>query len=174
MSSWVVHKFGGTSRNAERYRQVAAILRARGEKGCGRLGDAQSDRRFDRTRGPCQSALSRVRDALKTRHIEAVEDLLRSNIGNRVSMLDSDFKDIKEGQRCLPRPKLFRPDAGARRGAWKLVGAIAEPYLNATGIASSWLDAHASHGPARRHQGRTDWARCLGLSPGSGTEDGLM
>src|ERR1051326_468222 len=103
-TSWVVHKFGGTSlSNAERYRNVAAIMREQpGQRkavvvsamhkvtdGLIELADLAKARE--------NAYLSRA-EALKARHVEAIEALFPPNGAGKqfVDRLEADFKDIME------------------------------------------------------------------------------
>jgi bifunctional aspartokinase / homoserine dehydrogenase 1 len=151
-STWVVHKFGGTSlANAERYRQVAAILLAQeGEKkavvvsAMHKVTDALIEL-VDLAKARDDGYLARA-DALKTRHMEAVEDLLP--LERRQScfdVLESDFQDIKEVLRGVYLGRNYSDrtlELVAGHGElWS--AQLLNTYLNATGIASSWLDARS-------------------------------
>src|SRR5437016_2279607 len=98
-SQWVVHKFGGTSlANAERYRNVATIMR-------GQTGDRKAvvvSAMHKVTDGLIELAdLAKARDdtylaraeSLKRRHVEAIEALLpRNGAGEQfLDALQADF-----------------------------------------------------------------------------------
>ena len=102
-ASWVVHKFGGTSlADAERYRNVAAIMRAQeGSKkaiivsAMSKVTDALIEL-VDLAKVRDDAYISRA-DALKQRQVDAVTSLLSgSSQGQLLDVLESDFKDIKE------------------------------------------------------------------------------
>ena len=79
---WVVHKFGGTSlADAERYRNVAAIMRAQeGERkavivsAMHKVTDGLIEL-VDLAKARNEAYLERA-DALKARHVDAIETLL--------------------------------------------------------------------------------------------------
>lgn len=180
-SPWVVHKFGGTSlATAERYRQVAAIMRAQeGEKkavvvsAMHRVTDALIEL-VDLAKARDDAYLARA-DALKMRHVEAVEDLLP--LEHRQScfdVLESDFKDIKEVLRGVYLSRTYSDRTQELiAGHGELWSAqLLNAHLNATGTASSWLDArtlltvepgdtNASVDWARSESQATDWLKEL-------------
>ena len=149
-SPWVVHKFGGTSvANAERYRQVAAIMRAQeGERkavivsAMHKVTDALIELvDFAKTRDDAYLARA---DALKARHVEAVEALLPVELRQQFfDVLESDFKDIKEVLRGVYLSRTYSDRTlELIAGHGELWSAqLLNAHLNATGIASSWLDA---------------------------------
>ncbi len=149
-SAWNVHKFGGTSlATAERYRQVAGILRVEeGEKkavvvsAMHKVTDGLIEL-ADLAKARDDSYLARA-DALRARHVETIEALLpleqRSTL---LDVLESDCKDIKEVLRgvylsrtCSDRTLELIAGHGELWSAQLL-----NAHLNATGVASSWLDA---------------------------------
>ena len=145
---WVVHKFGGTSlANAGRYRQVAAILRAEeGKKkavivsAMHKVTDALIELvELAKTRD--DAYLARV-DALRSRHVEAVEALLPLE-QQFLDVVESDFKDIKEVLRGVYLSRTYSDrtlDLIAGHGElWS--AQLLNAHLNASGITSSWLDA---------------------------------
>jgi aspartokinase/homoserine dehydrogenase 1 len=149
-SPWVVHKFGGTSlANAERYRQVAAIMCAQeGEKkavvvsAMHKVTDALIEL-ADLAKARDDAYLARV-DALKARHFGAVEALLPADIRQQLfDVLESDFKDIKEVLRGVYLSRTYSDrtlDLIAGHGElWS--AQLLNAHLNAMGIASNWLDA---------------------------------
>jgi aspartokinase/homoserine dehydrogenase 1 len=149
-AAWVVHKFGGTSlASAERFRQVAAILRAEeGKKkavivsAMHKVTDALIEL-ADLAKMRDDAYLARA-DALKTRHVETVEALLP--VDQRQSLLDvleSDFKDIKEVLRGVYLSRTYSDRTlELIAGHGELWSAqLLNAHLTATGIASSWLDA---------------------------------
>jgi aspartokinase/homoserine dehydrogenase 1 len=149
-SPWFVHKFGGTSvANAERYRQVADVMRAQeGEKkavvvsAMSKVTDSLIEL-ADLARARDDSYLARA-EALKTRHVETIEDLLP--LESRQPLLDvleSDFKDIKEVLRGVYLSRTYSDRTlELIAGHGELWSAqLLNAYLNATGIASTWLDA---------------------------------
>ena len=93
-STWVVHKFGGTSlADAKRYRQVAAILR-------GEVKDRKKAIVVSAMHGVTDALIELVglaktgkevylscADALKARHVAAIESLLRLKGGSPLSTL---------------------------------------------------------------------------------------
>ncbi|MEP6685166.1 MAG: bifunctional aspartate kinase/homoserine dehydrogenase I [Verrucomicrobiota bacterium] len=149
-SQWVVHKFGGTSlANAERYRQVATILRAEegGKKAVvvsamSQVTDALIEL-VDLAKARNDTYLARA-DALKARHVEAVEALLP--LEQRQPLFDgleADFKDIKEVLRGVYLSRTYSDRTlELIAGHGELWSAqLLNSHLNTTGIASSWLDA---------------------------------
>ena len=99
--AWVVHKFGGTSlANAERYRQVAAIMGA--EEGARKVVIVSAMHKVTdtlialadlaRTRDSAHLAST---DALKARHVETVKALLPLE-EKFLEVLESDFRDVKK------------------------------------------------------------------------------
>src|SRR5436190_8396471 len=150
---WVVHKFGGTSlANAERYQNVAAIMR-------GQPGDRKAvvvSAMHKVTDGLIELAdLAKARDdtylaraeALEARHIEAIEALLKRN-GTRKQFLDrleADFKDIKEVLRGVYLSRTYSDRTleliSGHGEIWS--AQLLDAHLNANGISSSWLDARA-------------------------------
>ena len=149
-SDWVVHKFGGTSvGDAKGYRQVAMILR--GEKdekkaivvsAMGRVTDALIELvDLAKTRN---NAYLCYADALKARHVDVIETLLPSE--RRQSLIDaleSDFKDIKDVLRGVYLSRTYSDRVlEFISGYGELWSAqLLNAHLNATGVASSWLDA---------------------------------
>ena len=102
-SHWVIHKFGGTSvADADGYRQVAAILRdGKDEKKA--IVVSAMDRVTDALIELVDVAKMRddaylcCADALKARHVDAIETLLPSQRRQPlIDALESDFKDIKD------------------------------------------------------------------------------
>src|ERR1700681_2782490 len=100
---WVVHKFGGTSlADAERYRNVVAIMRAQeGERkaivvsAMHKVTDALIEL-VDLAKARDDTYLKRI-DALKARHADAVNSLLPPEVRQDFfDRLESDFKDITE------------------------------------------------------------------------------
>ena len=145
---WVVHKFGGTSlANAGRYRQVAAILRAEeGKKkavivsAMHKVTDALIEL-VDLAKTRDDAYLARA-DALRARHVEAVEALLPLE-QQFLDVVESDFKDIKEVLRGVYLSRTYSDrtlDLIAGHGElWS--AQLLNAHLNASGITSSWLDA---------------------------------
>ena len=149
-SAWVVHKFGGTSlANAERYRQVAAIMCAQeGEKkavivsAMHKVTDALIEL-VDLAKARDDAYLARA-DVLKARHVETVEALLPPELRQQLfDVLESDFKDIKEVLRGVYLSRTYSDrtlDLIAGHGElWS--AQLLNAHLNAMGIASNWLDA---------------------------------
>ena len=147
---WVVHKFGGTSlADAERYRNVAAIMRAQeGERkavivsAMHKVTDALIEL-VDLAKARDDAYLARA-DALKARHVEAVKSLLPPEVRQHFfDVLESDFKDIKEVLRGVYLSRTYSDRTlELIAGHGELWSAqLLNAHLNATGIASSWLDA---------------------------------
>jgi aspartokinase/homoserine dehydrogenase 1 len=147
---WVVHKFGGTSlADADRYRNVAAIMRAQeGEKkavvvsAMHKVTDALIEL-ADLAKARDDAYLTRV-DALKARHFGAVEALLPAELRQKFfDLLESDIKDIKEILRGVYLSRTYSDRTlELIAGHGELWSAqLLNAHLNATGIASSWLDA---------------------------------
>ena len=149
-SPWVVHKFGGTSlADAERYRQVMAILRAEeGERtavvvsAMSKVTDALVELiEFARSRN--DNYLARL-EGLKARHVQTVEALLPPDRKQSFfEMLEADFKDIGEllrgvylSRTCSDRTLELITGHGELWSAQLL-----DAYLNSEGINSSYLDA---------------------------------
>src|ERR1044071_5041648 len=149
-TEWVVHKFGGTSvANAERYRNVAGILRAQeGERkavivsAMHKVTDAFIEL-VDLAKKRDDVYLARA-DALKARHVEAVEALLPPESRPQFfDVLESDLKDIKEVLRGVYLSRAYSDRTlELIAGHGELWSAqLLNAHLNATGIGSSWLDA---------------------------------
>jgi aspartokinase/homoserine dehydrogenase 1 len=150
-STWVVHKFGGTSlADAKRYRQVAAILR-------GEVKDRKKAIVVSAMHGVTDALIELVglaktgkevylpcADALKARHVAAIESLLPSERRQPlIDALESDFKDIKDVLRGIYLSRTFSDRTlefiSGHGELWS--AQILSAHLNATGTASSWLDA---------------------------------
>jgi len=146
--AWVVHKFGGTSlANADRYRQVAAILRAEeGKKkavivsAMHKVTDALIEL-VDLAKTRDDTYLARA-DVLKARHAEAIEALLPLE-QQFLDVVESDFKNIKEVLRGVYLSRTYSDRAlDLIAGHGELWSAqLLNAHLNASGITSSWLDA---------------------------------
>ena len=145
---WVVHKFGGTSlANAGRYRQVAAILRA--EEGTKKAVIVSAMHKVtdalielvDLAKTRDDAYLARA-DALRARHVEALEVLLPIE-QQFLDVLESDFKDIKEVLRGVYLSRTYSDRTlDLITGHGELWSAqLLNAHLNASGITSSWLDA---------------------------------
>ena len=145
---WVVHKFGGTSlANAGRYRQVAAILRA--EEGTKKAVIVSAMHKVtdalielvDLAKTRDDAYLARA-DALRARHVEALEALLPIE-QQFLDVLASDFKDIKEVLRGVYLSRTYSDRTlDLITGHGELWSAqLLNAHLNASGITSSWLDA---------------------------------
>ena len=149
-SQWVVHKFGGTSlADAERYRGVAAILRAEeaGRKAIvvsamSKVTDALIGL-VELARARNDSYLARL-DELRTRHVQAAEALLSPEPQRAFfAVLESDFKDIGEllrgvflSRTCSERTLELITGHGELWSAQLL-----HAHLQAEGVSSSYLDA---------------------------------
>ncbi len=149
-SPWVVHKFGGTSlADAERFRRVAAILRAEeGERkaivvsAMGKVTDALVEL-IEQARARDENYLERLED-LQTRHLRTMEALLPPDRRESFSeVLASDFKDIREllrgvylSRTCSDRTLELITGHGELWSAQLL-----NAYLNSEGIDASYLDA---------------------------------
>ena len=149
-SPWVVHKFGGTSlADAERYRNVATIMRAQeGERkavivsAMHKVTDALIEL-VDLAKARDDAYLARA-DALKARHVGAVEALLPPELRQRsCDVLESDFKDIKEVLRGVYLSRTYSDRTlELIAGHGELWSAqLLNAHLNTMGIAASWLDA---------------------------------
>ena len=81
-------------------------------------------------------------DALKVRHVEAVEALLPREEG-LIEVLESDFRDIKEILRGVYLSRAYSDRTlELIAGYGELWSAqMLNAHLNSLGIASSWLDA---------------------------------
>lgn len=146
----MVHKFGGTSvANAERYRQVAAIMLAEsGEKKAivvsamsGVTDDLIEIVALAKTRN--DAYLTRA-DELKARHVETVDALLPQEQRQPLfDTLKSDFKDLKELLRGVYLSRTCSDQTldliSGHGEIWS--AQLLNAHLNVTGIASSWLDA---------------------------------
>ncbi len=149
-SDWVVHKFGGTSvGDAKGYRQVATILRGEKDEKKAIVVSAM-DRVTDALIELVDLAKTRnnaylcYADALKARHVDVIETLLPSE--SRQSLIDaleSDFKDIKDVLRGVYLSRTYSDRVlEFISGYGELWSAqLLNAHLNATGVASSWLDA---------------------------------
>ncbi len=149
-SDWVVHKFGGTSvGDAKGYRQVATILRGEKDEKKAIVVSAM-DRVTDALIELVDLAKTRnnaylcYADALKARHVDVIETLLPSE--RRQSLIDaleSDFKDIKDVLRGVYLSRTYSDRVlEFISGYGELWSAqLLNAHLNATGVASSWLDA---------------------------------
>ena len=149
-TAWVVHKFGGTSlANAERYRQVAAIMQ--GEKSKRKVVIVSAMHKVtdalialaDLAKARDNAYLA-CADALKQRHLETVKTLLPSEQAFP-EVLESDFRDIKEILRGVYLSRAYSDRTlELIAGYGELWSAqLLNAHLNASGIASSWLDARA-------------------------------
>lgn len=149
-SHWVIHKFGGTSvADADGYRQVAAILRdGKDEKKA--IVVSAMDRVTDALIELVDVAKMRddaylcCADALKARHVDAIETLLPSQRRQPlIDTLESDFKDIKDLLRGVYLSRTYSDRTiELISGHGELWSAqFLNAHLNAMGIASSWLDA---------------------------------
>ena len=147
-TAWLVHKFGGTSlANAERYRQVAAILQ--GEEGKRKFVVVSAMHKVTDALISLVD-LARVRDnaylacadALKTRHVETVKTLLPLEQAI-LDVLESDFQDIKEVLRGVYLSRAYSERTlELIAGYGELWSAqLLNAHLNAIGTPSSWLDA---------------------------------
>jgi aspartokinase/homoserine dehydrogenase 1 len=148
--AWVVHKFGGTSvAKAERFRQVAAILRAEeGKKKAivvSAMGGVTDDLieivALAKTRNDAYLARA---DELKARHAETVAALLpQEQRQTLLDMLGSDFKDLRELLRGVYLSRTCSDETleliSGHGEIWS--AQFLNAHLNAIGIASSWLDA---------------------------------
>lgn len=149
--SWVVHKFGGTSlADAERYRNVAGIMRA--QEGArkavivsamAKVTDALIEL-VDLAKGRDDAYLAGV-EALKKRQVETARALLPSERDQQqfVDVLESDFKDIKEVLRGVYLSRTYSDRTlELIAGHGELWSAqLLNAYLNSAGIESNWLDA---------------------------------
>jgi aspartokinase/homoserine dehydrogenase 1 len=168
-SRWVVHKFGGTSvANAEGYGQVAAILQdGKDEKkaivvsAMGGVTDALIDLVGLAKTG--KEAYLSCADALKARHLAAIESLLPSDRWQPlIDALESDFRDIRDVLRGVYLSRTYSDRTlefiSGHGELWS--AQFLNAHLNATGIASSWLDARTllivEHGDTAV---RVDWER---------------
>ena len=149
-SQWVIHKFGGTSlADAARYRRVAEIMqREKGEKkaivvsAMSKVTDALIEL-VDLAKTRNDAYLARA-DALKARHVEAVEALLPPERRQALlDLLESDFNDIKDVLRgvylsrtCSDRTLELISGHGELWSAQLL-----NAHLNAIGVPSTCLDA---------------------------------
>jgi aspartokinase/homoserine dehydrogenase 1 len=149
-SHWVVHKFGGTSvTNAEGYRQVAAILRdGQDEKKAIVVSamDGVTDALIDLVglAKTSKEAYLSCADALKGRHVAAIESLLPSERWQPlIDALESDFSDIRDVLRGVYLSRTYSDRTlefiSGHGELWSTQ--LLNAHLNATGIASSWLDA---------------------------------
>jgi len=146
----VVHKFGGTSvGDVKGYRQVATILRGEKDEKKAIVVSAM-DRVTDALIELVDLAKTRnnaylcYADALKARHVDVIETLLPSE--RRQSLIDaleSDFKDIKDVLRGVYLSRTYSDRVlEFISGYGELWSAqLLNAHLNATGVASSWLDA---------------------------------
>ena len=146
----MVHKFGGTSvGDAKGYRQVATILRGEKDEKKAIVVSAM-DRVTDALIELVDLAKTRnnaylcYADALKARHVDVIETLLPSE--SRQSLIDaleSDFKDIKDVLRGVYLSRTYSDRVlEFISGYGELWSAqLLNAHLNATGVASSWLDA---------------------------------
>ncbi len=149
-SHWVIHKFGGTSvADADGYRQVATILRdGKDEKKA--IVVSAMDRVTDALIELVDVAKIRndaylcCADALKARHVDAIDTLLPSQRRQPlIDALESDFKDIKDLLRGVYLSRTYSDRTiELISGYGELWSAqLLNAHLNAMGIASSWLDA---------------------------------
>ena len=153
-TGWVVHKFGGTSvANAERYRQVAAIMLAESGEKKVIVVSAMSGVTDDLIE---IVALAKARndayltrgDELKARNVETVDALLPQDRRQPlVDTLESDFKDLKELLRGVYLSRTCSDQTldliSGHGEIWS--AQFLNAHLNATGIASSWLDAPSTN-----------------------------
>ena len=154
MSNWVAHKFGGTSvASAERYRQVAVILRAEAAKGepaksavvvsaMSKVTDALLEL-VDLAKKRDDSYLIKL-EALRKRHLEATADLLTAE--SRTAMdarIEADLKDITEVLRgtWLSRNVSDRTSEMISGYGEIWSAQLLNAYLKAQGVKSTWLDA---------------------------------
>jgi bifunctional aspartokinase / homoserine dehydrogenase 1 len=149
-TAWVVHKFGGTSlARAERFRQVAAILRAEEAQKKAIVVSAMGGVTDDlieivalaKTRN--DAYLARV-DELKARHAETAAALLpQEQRQPLVDMLETDFKDLRELLRGVYLSRTCSAETIELISGYGEIWSaqLLNAHLNAIGIVSSWLDA---------------------------------
>ncbi|MBI3556921.1 MAG: bifunctional aspartate kinase/homoserine dehydrogenase I [Deltaproteobacteria bacterium] len=155
MLNWVTHKFGGTSvASAERYRQVAQILRAETAQSkspanaavivsaMSKVTDALLEL-VDLARKRDESYLTKL-EALRARHLQASADLLDAQSRQALDLrIEADLKDIAEVLRGI----LLSRNASDRTS--ELISGYGEiwsaqllnAHLKSQGAKSTWLDA---------------------------------
>jgi len=148
ISPWVVHKFGGTSlADAARYREVATILQR--EPGPRKAVVVSAMAKV--TDGLIELAkLAQARDdqylaqadAIQARHLETTAELLPDPQALR-AIIEADFRDLREilrgvflSRTCSEQTVELISGYGELWSAQLL-----NAHLNASGIASTWLDA---------------------------------
>ncbi|MFU8805266.1 MAG: aspartate kinase, partial [Bradymonadaceae bacterium] len=149
-SSWVVHKFGGTSlADAGRYRRVANILESnRGESTAvvvsAMAGVTNTLVKLVENAGDRDETFRGELRKLRKKHVEAIEELVRGDDGEALeAMLEADLADIEDILHAL---WLLR---GQSEGAMNLISGYGElwsarllaTYLVSEGKPTACLDA---------------------------------
>jgi aspartokinase/homoserine dehydrogenase 1 len=149
-SPWIVHKFGGTSvANADRYRDVARIVRAdttprRGVvvSAMSKITDALLDAvtRAERRDDGYPAAL----EAIRTRHVEAARALLR-DARELEAVVTRDVADLADVLRAVwlgrSASELTRELVSGYGEIWS--AQMLAAHLVEEGLAARWLDARA-------------------------------
>ena len=148
ISPWVVHKFGGTSlADAARYREVATILQR--EPGARKAVVVSAMAKV--TDGLIELVkLARARndqylaqaDAIQARQLETTAELLPDPQALR-AIIEADFRDLREILRGVYLSRTCSEQTlELISGHGELWSAqLLNSHLNASGIASTWLDA---------------------------------
>ena len=148
ISPWVVHNFGGTSlADAARYREVATILQR--EPGARKAVVVSAMAKI--TDGLIELAkLAQARDnhylaqadAIQARHLETTAELLPDPQALR-AIIEADFRDLREILRGVYLSRTCSEQTVELiSGYGELWSAqLLNAHLNASGIASTWLDA---------------------------------
>lgn len=147
---WVVHKFGGTSlASAERYRNVANILRDRDEKPCAVVVSAMGGL-TDMLVGLVEGATAR--DTMRTIKIEEIRQRLYETVDDLLShemavamkeQFDQDLEDISDLLRaCWLLRSYSKQTMDLVSGSGELWSAqTLHAYLGEQDVKCAWLDA---------------------------------
>ena len=147
--SWIVHKFGGTSvANAERYRNVATIMRKEPGPNKAIVVSAMAKvtdsliELMDLARRRDPSYRTKLED-LTRRHVDTARELLDGAHANLVSVFEADGRDIADILRAVWLGR------GYSESTLELVAGYGElwsaqllhAYLLQSGVRAAWLDA---------------------------------
>ncbi len=155
MANWVAHKFGGTSvASAERYRQVAQILRSEAARSgppanCAVVVSAMSKvtdallELVELAKQRNDSYLVKL-EALKARHLQATAELLTAAAKPALdARLEADLKDIAEVLRGIWLSRnVSERTSELISGYGEIWSAqLLNAHLESLGMKTTWLDA---------------------------------